>query len=439
MIPQQITNYSSAALALLTSQFTATAAPNLRALLSALTSEEQTLEGVLFACLLQRQLATATQYSLPTTNTALDQLGNLVGEPRNGLSDAQYIAAISLRAAVNRSIGASVNWSSFAAILLATTGGGSNPVYLEGQAALDFGMMNMSLSPIVVAATLAAATPNGVRSGFWYSTWSPSLNFEWGSVYSGGAGQGGLGSVYNSGVGGFLIADQPMVPGAGGASSVLPFPSTIANLDYRYRADLGITQASGTVSAWADQSGNANTLSQGTGALQPNYLATGGPNGFPALQSTGTQYIRASAAPLAGPTRNWTAFIVLNSSDNTITGRPFVNGNSWGVQNTTGTRELVLTGVADDLDSTFSANTWELWTIQDNGTNQSMRVNGSAVTLSPNNGTPGAAASTIDAFSSNGSFIFKGKIAEVIAFGRTLTGTEIAQVEAYIRSWSHIW
>lgn len=52
------------------------------------------------------------------------------------------------------------------------------------------------------------------------------------------------------------------------------------------RADLGITLNGTDVSAWADQSGNGNNVSQGTALAQPAYITDVG--GFPAVRFNGT-------------------------------------------------------------------------------------------------------------------------------------------------------
>lgn len=49
-------------------------------------------------------------------------------------------------------------------------------------------------------------------------------------------------------------------------------PAALGNLGIWLRADLGVTQ-SGTISAWADQSGNGNNASQGTSGFRPTYLS----------------------------------------------------------------------------------------------------------------------------------------------------------------------
>jgi len=51
-------------------------------------------------------------------------------------------------------------------------------------------------------------------------------------------------------------------------------PANIANMTLWLRGDMGITQGSGTVSAWADQSGAGNNFSQAVGNKQPTYVAS---------------------------------------------------------------------------------------------------------------------------------------------------------------------
>lgn len=61
------------------------------------------------------------------------------------------------------------------------------------------------------------------------------------------------------------------------------------------RADLGITLNAGRVSGWADQSLGAFHYTQGTGANQPLYSATGAPNSLPMVQLDSGARFMASA------------------------------------------------------------------------------------------------------------------------------------------------
>lgn len=207
-VPTQNTGVVAAGLARLTSAYATK--PGVRKILTALLTPKQELENVLFAVYVGRRLSTATLYALPTTNSVLDAIGKLVGQPRNAMSDAEYQAVLFLAVAVNRSNGRIGDWSKFAAILLHYFAGG--PVeLLEGTAAFDFGVLDFTGADadnivVAVAGVLAKAVPNGVRASFVYSTWSSSLNFTFGSVYDGTAGPLGLGSIYDGSVGGKLVA-----------------------------------------------------------------------------------------------------------------------------------------------------------------------------------------------------------------------------------------
>ena len=56
-------------------------------------------------------------------------------------------------------------------------------------------------------------------------------------------------------------------------------PASLPSLAAWYRADLGVTESGGNVTAWADQSGNGRDLSGGS----PDLEATGGPNSTPTI------------------------------------------------------------------------------------------------------------------------------------------------------------
>jgi hypothetical protein len=95
-------------------------------------------------------------------------------------------------------------------------------------------------------------------------------------------------------------------PGAPGAPSAAPTtPLTILGSAVKLwlRADLGITIGTG-VSAWADQSGNANDFAQGTGGSQPAFEAAGY-SGLPSVLFDGVDDVLSNttlAATLPGGT-----------------------------------------------------------------------------------------------------------------------------------------
>jgi len=82
----------------------------------------------------------------------------------------------------------------------------------------------------------------------------------------------------------------------GGSAATSP-PTT--GLKAWFKGDAGVTQGGGTVSAWADQSGNGNDVTQGTGANQPAFTASA-INGIPGIAySANAQILTRATSPLS--------------------------------------------------------------------------------------------------------------------------------------------
>ena len=183
--------------------------PNVRALLAVYLQPFQDLEDRIWSVLNTRILRTATCYSntvsIPgTDNVVFDTLGALVGVSRGGLGDLSYRSVIYLEVAVNRATGRTTDWSGFFNILQPYCSG--TVIYLDGEAAFYYGLWNLTLDPNQIGLALSKAVPNGVGGYFAYTTWPDGNDFEWGSRYSAGAGQGTWGSRYNTATGGLWVA-----------------------------------------------------------------------------------------------------------------------------------------------------------------------------------------------------------------------------------------
>lgn len=81
----------------------------------------------------------------------------------------------------------------------------------------------------------------------------------------------------------------PTYKALAGANTFLP--TQISGCLCWVRSDLGITTVSGSVSAWADQSGNNKNVSQGKAGKRPVYNTSGGVNNFPYLQNAAQGFL----------------------------------------------------------------------------------------------------------------------------------------------------
>jgi len=116
-------------------------------------------------------------------------------------------------------------------------------------------------------------------------------------------GHGGGGAVMGMGGGG-----PPVMIGPPGQSA--PDDPTLTGLTAFMDADVGITLGAGdVVTAWADQSGNANHMEQTVGGWEPNGINTAEIDGRDTIALTGGRFLKwAPALDQAGEFDAWLIF-----------------------------------------------------------------------------------------------------------------------------------
>lgn len=217
-------------------------------------------------------------------------------------------------------------------------------------------------------------------------------------------------------------------------------PTDITGCVLWLRSDLGITLNGSTVSAWADQSSNANTAIQGTAANQPAYNAAAINGNYElAFDGTNDHLAITPAAALTGA-KNWTLLVALKPDVTTGSRAAFAVGTTgagyaFAVNaNAAAKREVFMSGVGVVSDGA-AATTWELWSSsRDNGglPVTSFWLNGASQSLDSN---PTTAAPSVAAFVgslSAATLFWKGRIAEIILYNVELSATARRSIEAYL-------
>lgn len=163
------TNHVAEALALLTGQFSSDLkTPNIRNLVRVMANRTQDVENTIWDVINSQLIA------LTPTGQALNQLGDLIGEPRGGFNDAQYLLWIKVAIRARSSAGRSEDAIQIAALGLGAGAATYTDYPPAAYAVLALNIFGDYAAPLGQA--LSLARPLGVRGVLDWSNWPTSQN-----------------------------------------------------------------------------------------------------------------------------------------------------------------------------------------------------------------------------------------------------------------------
>lgn len=218
--------------------------------------------------------------------------------------------------------------------------------------------------------------------------------------------------------------------GFGGGGSRVPFP-TISSLQHRYVASLGVT--GDPVTQWNDQQGSLN-LTNGAGS--PDFEPTGGPLGGPAITCDGAnEELSATGLSINQPYHffivckqiTWAAddrIVAGNSSGFSFIRQKQSSGSQYDVEQGANTPSG---NVVDPGDTN-----WHLISSFFDNSNSYQELDGGSKAGPANIG--GGAVNGIAVGGGFGANYGNVSFAEVLLFNAEVTGTDLANLEAYVAS-----
>lgn len=219
---------------------------------------------------------------------------------------------------------------------------------------------------------------------------------------------------------------------------------------------VGILTATYTTAALAvlkvsqvnDKSSNAYNATQNTAANQPIYVPNR-QNSLSVMDFTGASFLTINSGALNIANGSNTLFVVsagLSSSDSTREDIITI-----GTSSSTNWRMSYLTPSTSTIDyqsrnaagssvaqNTFTVANFNLFTAYRSGTTQSISVNSATATTNANGADFSSATTAFVGVSVTGTALqLIGQVAEIIVYSRALSATEIARINAYLKSkWS---
>ena len=229
-------------------------------------------------------------------------------------------------------------------------------------------------------------------------------------------------------------------------------PSALRGLQTWLKADVGVTESSGAVSAWADQSSNGFSFAQGTASQQPTLVASAY-NSLPCIRfdAANDQILRVLANEMPS-TLNHTFFAVLKSDDATGSAHVFGLGEGtqpdderdWGMglyisSGKYGLKMVYNTSTGISLSQQSAASTSLALVSGSLGKRDSwLRVNGTLEAEDTDDlATTNYSYTSVGAGDGDGwgtDIPFDGDVCEIIHYNRAMPQSEIEAVEKYLEN-----
>ncbi len=221
--------------------------------------------------------------------------------------------------------------------------------------------------------------------------------------------------------------------------TLLPSQSPPSNgLALWLRADRGVTTSGGSVTAWADQSGNGVDLTSGVAGaptLTPNVV-----NGLPAVTFSGSEQLNGG---FAGPTGAASVFALCrytNASSNNdylySIGRPGSSGSMYSLSRRGGNGAYHYDGARTNIQGTLPHGRFFVATqVYGGGTPQSHQLfEGADTVMQTSAANDYATDGSIRLGNySSGSYRFVGDVVEFLVYDRALDGEAVLSVWQYLR------
>jgi hypothetical protein len=215
-------------------------------------------------------------------------------------------------------------------------------------------------------------------------------------------------------------------------------PSNLPGLMFWVDSALGITLNGSNVSAWADQSGNGNSLQQPTAANQPAYTASDAAyNGQPSLTflSTNPNWMdQANAFPVTVQPLSIYCVAHVTSTAGTSDLFDKVSGGASRIllQTSPGTATLVINASSVVGPTVATISTPSCIASVFNGASSAIYVNASGSPTTGNAGTSGQNKIEMGAFSGGTAAQMNGKFASLLVYSAAHTAAQVQQVFAYL-------